>query len=613
MSLSPAATVFVDVEGDLTKFRRDLDGAAKATEDKFGRATKAAGGALVGVAAGIGIASAKTFVDYDKGLREVFTLIPDGSDALRDHISFNIKEISKVYGQELGDVTAAAYDSISAGINPAEIYPFLEEAGKLAIAGATDISTAVDGLTGVTNAYGIENLSAAEASDIMFATMKAGKTTIDEIATNASKLTPIANELGVGFDQVGASIATVTAVTGNTAEASTQLKAVFSELGKDGSSAFNAFEKATGKSFRQFTADGGTLSEGLVAMQGYAEENDKTLGDMFGSVEAGGAALIIAAEGAEVFDENLANIRDSAGATQAGFEEMEDSVSFKLDKMKASMAIAALNIGEAVAPALVGLADAAAGAAEFLAMLPGPMSAMIVAGIGLVGMFLLIAGPLSRAISLLKLMNLTILANPYVIAAIAIIAFVALVVIHWDTIKTAIGDAAVWIEEKLTKYISEPVGDIYDWFTRLPGNIDSAWEKIKTKTGEAVDYLKAKLGELLAAADSALGPLDEIAGIALNPIGAAKSILTGNGIPGFDDGGIVGGATGSPQLVLAHGGETILPTHKDPNAGAGGGGVYLTMNVSSEVRDPGFFERQAVEITRVVDRELSRQRKAVGQ
>lgn len=34
-------------------------------------------------------------------------------------------------------------------------------------------------------------------------------------------------------------------------------------------------------------------------------------------------------------------------------------------------------------------------------------------------------------------------------------------------------------------------------------------------------------------------------------------------IPGFDTGGIVPGPIGSPQLIMAHGGETVLPTHKN--------------------------------------------------
>lgn len=46
--------------------------------------------------------------------------------------------------------------------------------------------------------------------------------------------------------------------------------------------------------------------------------------------------------------------------------------------------------------------------------------------------------------------------------------------------------------------------------------------------------------------------------------GAVSNVVSaiGSKIPRFDAGGIVPGAVGSPQLVLAHGGETILPTHK---------------------------------------------------
>lgn len=41
----------------------------------------------------------------------------------------------------------------------------------------------------------------------------------------------------------------------------------------------------------------------------------------------------------------------------------------------------------------------------------------------------------------------------------------------------------------------------------------------------------------------------------------------GGKIPEFDDGGIVPGPIGAPRLVKAHGGETILPTHKYNNGG----------------------------------------------
>lgn len=47
-------------------------------------------------------------------------------------------------------------------------------------------------------------------------------------------------------------------------------------------------------------------------------------------------------------------------------------------------------------------------------------------------------------------------------------------------------------------------------------------------------------------------------------------------IPTFDTGGVVPGSIGSPQLIMAHGGETVLPTHK---TGAVGNTVNINVNV----------------------------------
>jgi len=52
--------------------------------------------------------------------------------------------------------------------------------------------------------------------------------------------------------------------------------------------------------------------------------------------------------------------------------------------------------------------------------------------------------------------------------------------------------------------------------------------------------------------------------------------VTSTNIPQFDTGGVVPGPRGAAQLVVAHGGETILPTHK--TGAAGGGVVNITVN-----------------------------------
>lgn len=58
--------------------------------------------------------------------------------------------------------------------------------------------------------------------------------------------------------------------------------------------------------------------------------------------------------------------------------------------------------------------------------------------------------------------------------------------------------------------------------------------------------------------------------------GAIKGSLPGLAILGFDSGGTVPGPRGAPQLALVHGGETILPTHKQQVTA--GGKVELHMH-----------------------------------
>ncbi|MDA0064519.1 phage tail tape measure protein [Brachyspira hyodysenteriae] len=83
---------------------------------------------------------------------------------------------SKEIGKVPEEVVPALYQSLSAGVPRENVFEFLKTAGEAAIAGVAELKTSVDGLTSVTNAYGTEVLNVNRASDIMFQTVKLGKT-----------------------------------------------------------------------------------------------------------------------------------------------------------------------------------------------------------------------------------------------------------------------------------------------------------------------------------------------------------------------------------------------------------------------------------------------------
>ena len=180
----------------------------------------------------------------------------------------------------------------------------------------------------------------------MFTAVRFGKTTVDELATNISKVTPIASALGVGFDEVGASLAVLTASGVPTAEAATQMKGAMAELGKAGSVADKAFKAVNrGGSFTDFIADGGSLVEALVKMKVGGEITDKSVIDMFGSIEAGSAVLSLTKNGGLAMVEVMDEMNDSAGATDKAFDVMSETTGFKINQLKATFKVLAIQIG----------------------------------------------------------------------------------------------------------------------------------------------------------------------------------------------------------------------------------------------------------------------------
>lgn len=72
---------------------------------------------------------------------------------------------------------------------------------------------------------------------------------------------------------------------------------------------------------------------------------------------------------------------------------------------------------------------------------------------------------------------------------------------------------------------------------------------------------------------------------------------------GFDSGGVVPGPIGSRQMILAHGGETVLPTHKAGwgGGGAGGGMQIIVQSPMNEFRSDLQFATILASLTNLVE------------
>ena len=259
------------------------------------------GAAVVGIAA----ASTAAAMSFDETFTKASTLFGD-TEVEVDSLKDSILSLSNETGVAAIELNEGLYQALSAGVDVtedmSEAMSFLETNSMLAVAGFTDVETAVDATSSILNAYGLEVSEVESISQMLIRTQNLGKTTVDELGASISNVTPTAAGLGVEFDQVAASLAVMTAQGIGTSEATTKLNQLFVELGKSGTTGANALEAAqeaaglAPQTFQEMIEDGQDLASILDLISEYADTSSLSMNDMFSSTEAASAALTIASD-----------------------------------------------------------------------------------------------------------------------------------------------------------------------------------------------------------------------------------------------------------------------------------------------------------------------------
>lgn len=333
------APLMTEIKVDISNFKSDMEkagaiGSSEArkiskeleTTTKIGESLSKTGSLLTkGLTLpliGAGTATTKMAVDFESSFAKVSTLLDDNVVDFGQYKEqlLDASSESKVAVDEFSE---AVYQSISAGVDQTKAIGFTTEAIKLAKGGFTDGAKSVDVLTTAINGYVLKTEDATRISDLLITTQNLGKTTVDELASSMGAVIPVAASVNFDITELSASYAQLTKNGIATAESGTYLKAMLSELGKSGTATDLALRELTGKGFADLKKEGTSTSEILSMLTQYAAENDKTLKDMFGSVEAGSAALVLAKGSGQEYNDMLSAMGNSVGATQKAFEKID--------------------------------------------------------------------------------------------------------------------------------------------------------------------------------------------------------------------------------------------------------------------------------------------------
>lgn len=175
---------------------------------------------------------------------------------------------------------------------------------------------------------------ATHVSDVLLTTQNLGKTSVDELSSSMGRVIPLAAAYNVSVENLSSGLAVMTANGIATAEATTYTKSMLNELGDTGSTVGKILQQQTGKSFAQLSADGKSLGDVLQILYDSVGGDSTAFAGLWSSVEAGTGALSLASGGADKFNGVLAQMADSAGATDTAYQTMTDTFQHSMESLQ---------------------------------------------------------------------------------------------------------------------------------------------------------------------------------------------------------------------------------------------------------------------------------------
>ena len=270
-----------------------------------------------------------------------------------------VAELSKSIPVVRDELANGLYQVISNGVPEDNWIAFLQKSAKASVGGIADLGETVKVTSAIIKNYGLSWDKAGDVQDKIQLTAKNGVTSFEQLAQALPKVTSNAATLGVSIDELMATFATLTGVSGNTAEVSTQLAAIFTALVKPSSEAskmaqqmgieFDAAAIKAAGGMRNFLTDLDKNVKAYASKSGMLEQ--EIYGKLFGSAESLRALGPLTGQLAAKFNENVEAMKGSAGTIDDAFSIMSSSGAASLQILKNKFA----EVGDAIASTMGGI------------------------------------------------------------------------------------------------------------------------------------------------------------------------------------------------------------------------------------------------------------------
>lgn len=332
----------------VTKFdSKGLDGATRALA-QFQNFAVDVGRVAAAAITAVGVASVREAAQFETSIAKVEGLVGVAGAEL-DQMADAARRLGSETGKGAQEAADALFVIASSGLRGSDAIEALELSLKASTAGLGDTEAIARSVSGALNAYGTEVISAAEATDVIVATARAGNFETEQFASAIGRVLPFAKQAGSSLEDMGGAVALLTRTNTDAGQSVTQVAALFKAFVVPTEEAKKALDNVglSAEDMRNAIA-----SDGLPAALDMLDEklggNREQLGRLLGSSEAASAAFQILDADSKTIAETFGVVNDAAGMTQEAFEVVQDTAANRLAVAMATARDSLIEIGDAI-------------------------------------------------------------------------------------------------------------------------------------------------------------------------------------------------------------------------------------------------------------------------
>lgn len=277
-------------------------------------------------------------------------------------------------GQGPQALAEAMYFIASAGHDATAALDIVTHSAMAASAGLGSVQDVAKLVGGIINAYGDNVLSAAHASDVLVNTVRLGAAEASEVANTIGRAIPIAAEMGITFEDVGASIALMTRNSTNAYIATTQLRGMMSQILQPSKQAKDTLEQF-GVSFGQVRAEikeKGLLA-GLEMIREATDNNNAAIGRIFPNVRGLVGYLALMGDNIHNTREVFDDFTNVTGRAQKAYDAYSKTAAAAHDRFNASLEAFKIKAGSSVLPVAKAILSGFTSILNIVSKVPAPL------------------------------------------------------------------------------------------------------------------------------------------------------------------------------------------------------------------------------------------------